>query len=124
MNFKRRIERLEKQKHESSGRGTCYRVRVGSVIPLALSPERCEEILRECGFLTNDTTVVNLCGVPSHHVPGVGVIPDSMTADELEKFLREHGSEICGPRAVSSPAPIVQDFRWRPITAGKHNEDA
>ena len=54
---------------------------------LAVDEDRCIDILRECGFLPNGTrfAVVQLCRVP-----------DGLNVQELEKFLRENGAEICG----------------------------
>ena len=54
---------------------------------LALDSHSCVEILRECGHLPTG--------------PGFGTvrlweIPDGLNAQELEKYLREHGAEICG----------------------------
>ena len=48
-----------------------------------LDTNRCIEILRECGYLpTTPVGVVNLLDVP-----------DGLNAEELEKFLREHGAQ-------------------------------
>ena len=56
---------------------------------LALDRDRCVQILRECGFLpTGPVGVVNL-----------GQIPDDLNAEELERFLREDGADICGLRS-------------------------
>ena len=53
---------------------------------LALDPDRCIQILGECGLPpTGPVGVVNL-----------GRIPDGLNAGELETFLREDGAEICG----------------------------
>ena len=52
---------------------------------LALDPNRCKDILGECGFLpTVRFGVVNLLQVP-----------DGLNADQLERFLRTNGSETC-----------------------------
>ena len=57
---------------------------------LALDPDRCVQILRECGFpSTGPVGVVNL-----------GQIPDGLNAQELERFLREDGADICGLRSA------------------------
>lgn len=49
----------------------------------ALNLDSCVQILDECGFLpTGRFGVLNFCG-----------IPDGLSAEELEKFLRERGSE-------------------------------
>ena len=59
---------------------------------LALDPDRCIEILRECGLPpTGPVGVVNL-----------GQIPDGLNAEELETFLREDGAEICGLRSAQN----------------------
>jgi hypothetical protein len=53
---------------------------------LALDPDTCVGILRACGFLPNrGFGVVNL-----------GKIPDSLNAEQLERFLRQQGAETCG----------------------------
>jgi hypothetical protein len=53
-----------------------------------LSKERCIEILKECGHLQTGpwVSLVNL-----HH------IPRGLSAQDTERFLREHGKEVCGP---------------------------
>ena len=56
---------------------------------LALDPDRCVEILGECGLPTGPVGFVNL-----------GQIPDGLNAQELETFLREDGAEICGLRSA------------------------
>ena len=57
---------------------------------LALDQDRCVQILRECGFLpTGPVGLVNL-----------GEIPDGLNAEELERFLRKDGAEICGLRSA------------------------
>lgn len=58
----------------------------------ASDQDTCIQILRERGFLpTGPVGVVNL-----------GEIPDGLDAEELEKFPRKDGAEICGRR--SAPA--------------------
>jgi len=53
---------------------------------LALDADACVQILRESGFLPRHALgLVNL-----------GNIPDGLNAKETERFLREHGAEICG----------------------------
>jgi hypothetical protein len=57
---------------------------------LALDQDRCIQILRECGFLpTGPVGVVNL-----------GQVTDGLDAEELERFLRESGAQICGLRSA------------------------
>ena len=59
---------------------------------LALDQDRCIQILRECGFLpTGPVGLVNL-----------GEIPDGLNAEELERFLREDGADICGLRSAQN----------------------
>jgi hypothetical protein len=59
---------------------------------LALDQDRCIQILRESGFLpTGPVGVVNL-----------GEIPDGRNAEELERFLRKDGAEICGLRGAQN----------------------
>jgi hypothetical protein len=54
-----------------------------------LSKERCIEILKECGHLRTGPwfSLVNL-----HR------IPRGLSAQDTERFLREQGKEVCGPR--------------------------
>jgi hypothetical protein len=57
---------------------------------LALDQNRCIEVLRECGSLhTGPVGVANL-----------GDIPRGLNAEELERFLRKDGAEICGLRGA------------------------
>lgn len=60
---------------------------------LALGHDRCIQILRECEFLpTGPVGLVDL-----------GQIPDGLNAEELERFLRKDGAEICGLRSAQDP---------------------
>jgi hypothetical protein len=54
-----------------------------------LSKERCIEILKECGHLRTGPwfSLVNLYRIPR-----------GLSAQDTERFLREHGKEVCGPR--------------------------
>ena len=55
---------------------------------LALDNSTCIGILRECGFLpTQRFGVVSLAN-----------IPEGLNAKETERFLRENGAELCGPK--------------------------
>jgi len=56
---------------------------------LALEMDRCTDILREGGFLPTGPGVAT---VDFSHVP------EDLDAEELEKFLRESGADLCGPR--------------------------
>jgi hypothetical protein len=78
----RRIRRLEDQ--FGSVNGTDLLV-VTSRVGLALDADACVQILRECGF------------VPTF---GIGIvrlteIPDGLNVGETERYLREHGAELC-----------------------------
>jgi hypothetical protein len=69
---------------------------------LALDSDRCIDILGECGFLpTGPVGLVDLCQ-----------IPDCLNAEELERFLREHGAEtreLRGTQAHGEPADRSYD---------------
>jgi hypothetical protein len=54
-----------------------------------LSKERCIEILKKCGHLRTGPwfSLVNLYRIPR-----------GLSAQDTERFLREHGQEVCGPR--------------------------
>ena len=57
---------------------------------LALDQDRCIEILGECGFLpTGRFGVVNLCQ-----------IPDGLSVEGLERYLRGNGAETRGFRGA------------------------
>jgi hypothetical protein len=59
---------------------------------LALDQDRCIQILRESGSLpTGPVGLVNL-----------GEIPDGLNAEELERYLRKDGAEICGLRSAQN----------------------
>jgi hypothetical protein len=62
---------------------------------LALEMDRCTEILRECGFLPSKSGV---------SVVDFGHVPENLNAEELERFLRENGTDLCGPRHVKTDA--------------------
>jgi hypothetical protein len=50
----------------------------------------CVEILRQCGCIPNsEIALVDLFR-----------IPEGLDAVELERYLREHGADLCGPRAA------------------------
>ena len=76
-----RISKLE-DRFGSAG-GPSFVV-VTSCVTLKLDPDTCMQILRDCGFVpTSGIRVVNL-----------RKIPDGLNADEIAKYLREHGSEL------------------------------
>jgi hypothetical protein len=85
----RRIAKLEDHFGTATGKPLVLLVVCKAGWGLALDRERCIEILRECGFLPTGGAVglVNL-----------GQIPDGLNAQELERYLREHGAAL-------SPSP-------------------
>jgi hypothetical protein len=88
----RRIRRLEDQFGCGDGRPQLLLVVTAAGKALALDQDRCIQILRECGSLpTGPVGVVNL-----------GEIPNGLNADELERFLRKDGAEICGLRSAQN----------------------
>jgi hypothetical protein len=59
---------------------------------LALDQDRCVQILGECGFLpTGPVGIVNL-----------SAIPNGLNAEELERFLREHGTKTRGLKGAQN----------------------
>jgi hypothetical protein len=89
-NLTSRIERLEQRTRGNEKVLRC--VVTGGAAELALDTDRCAEILTECGFLQNGTgiSLINLLDVP-----------DGLNARELERYLREHGDEICNGLAAA-----------------------
>jgi hypothetical protein len=100
-----RIRKLEIRLFPDSGQPQRLWVSIESGCELALDPDRCTQILDECGFLpTGRFGVVNLCG-----------ISDGLNARELEQFLRRNGAETrnLGGRQHSrqvSQAQIASDW--------------
>ena len=85
----RRIAKLEDQFGAAQRETPVLLVMSAAASELALDQNRCIEILRECGHLPTG--------------PGFGIvylyeIPDGLNAQELEKYLREHGAVICNTR--------------------------
>jgi len=59
---------------------------VTSCATLGHDKDRCVEILRERGFLaTRGVVIVDLCKIPK-----------GLNKDEIERYLRDHGAELCG----------------------------
>jgi hypothetical protein len=54
-----------------------------------LSKERCIEILKECGHLRTG---------PWFSLVSLYRVPRGLSPEDTERFLREHGEEVCGPR--------------------------
>ncbi len=78
----RRIRQLEDRFGVSGG--TSFLVVIRSVI-LALDKDTCIEILRECGFVATRGIVI----VDLHK------IPNGLNKDEIERYLRDHGADLC-----------------------------
>jgi hypothetical protein len=92
-NMNHRLERLERRTEaDTSG----LVITVAAAKYYALDAERCTEILRECGYLHSSPTVIRLTR-----------IPDGLNARELERYLREHGDEICGRKPGSGSGPAA-----------------
>jgi hypothetical protein len=88
----RRIAKLEDRFWPGKGKPQLLMVVTAAGKALALDQDRCIQILRESGFLpTGPVGVVNF-----------GEIPDSLDADELERYLRKDGEETCGLRSVQN----------------------
>jgi hypothetical protein len=85
----RRIDKLEDRLGIGTGKPGLLIVASAAGDGRALDVDACMNILQECGF------------VPTG--PGINMVdllhlPNGLNAEELEKFLREHGAEICGSR--------------------------
>ena len=92
----RRLRRLEDQFKPANGsRQSLEWVVTRAERRLALDASTCVQILRECGFLPAG---------PFFRVVKLGKIPDGLTEEETERFLREKGAEICGPQNHRGPA--------------------
>ena len=77
----KRVQNLEKQLGTASGTQQLLLVVCRAGWGLALDQDRCIEILREAGFLpTGRMGMVDFGG-----------IPDGLTPEQTEMFLREHG---------------------------------
>jgi hypothetical protein len=86
-----RIDRLENRLGIAAGKPKLRVIICRAGWGEALSLDRCSEILSECGFLPDGISVVDLLH-----------IPEDLNAEELERYLRENGAEICGPRGAQS----------------------
>jgi hypothetical protein len=86
----RRIAKLEDRVWPGNGNPPLLRVLCQAGWGLALDQDSCLQILDESGFLPTDPgfAFVNLLDVP-----------DGLNAEELERFLREHGAETRGLQA-------------------------
>jgi hypothetical protein len=87
-NVGKRLDRLEKQFGSGKHPGLRWVVcKAGWGLPL--DQETSMQILGECGFLPTvfRFSIVDFCRVP-----------DGLDAKQMERFLREHGAELCSPR--------------------------
>jgi hypothetical protein len=98
----RRIAKLEDQFGTAQGKPQYLIVVSRAVRELALDEDRCIQILRESGFLpTGPFGLVNLWQ-----------IPEGLNAEELERYLREHGAETRGSSdAQNSDEPAGAGLR-------------
>ena len=88
----RRLQRLEQEFGLGPETEQLLMVVTAAGKRLALDQDRCVQILRESGFLpTGPVGVVNL-----------GAIPEGLNAEDLERFLRKDGAEICGLRIAQN----------------------
>jgi hypothetical protein len=84
--LRRRIENLEQHSGVNDGDGLQVLLMCAGQ-EFALDSDRCVEILRECGYLRSGAPVSLLYFFDA---------PDDLDAKQLERYLREHGGEICG----------------------------
>jgi len=83
--LRRRIERIE-QRTEALRQEAIPFVFMRADVKLALSSDRCVDILRRAGFLRSG---------PFFQLIKLTQIPIGIDANELERYLWEHGREIC-----------------------------
>ena len=95
-----RIDRLENRLGIAGGKLKMQVVICRAGWGKALTIDRCTEILRECGFLLDTSGV---------HVVNFLKIPEDLDARDLERYLRENGADLCGPRASSHSKPVDTD---------------
>ena len=89
----RRIAKLEDRFSPTEGKPQLLLVVCHAGWGLALDMDTCLGILGECGFLpTGRIGVVNLLHIPF-----------DLSAEELERFLREKGAETCGLNTMGTP---------------------
>jgi hypothetical protein len=90
--LQRRIERLERPADESTQAGLrLILLQAGET--LAMDLDRCVEVLAQCGFLVTG---------PSISMLNLLDLPHGQSAQELERYLREHGDEICNLKGRSA----------------------
>jgi hypothetical protein len=89
-----RIDKLEYRLGVGNGRR--MPLIIASLAAGGLNKDRCLQILEECGFLHRHTYLVNLWA-----------IPQGLTEEERERFLRKRGAEICFPLPSDHTGPIA-----------------
>jgi hypothetical protein len=89
-----RIDRLEQRL--GVGKGRRMPPIIASCAFGRLNEDRCLQILEECGFLHAQTDLVNLWA-----------IPQGLTEEEVERFLRKRGVELCFPLPPGYTGPIA-----------------
>jgi hypothetical protein len=102
----RRIARLEDRLGPADGTRFLLLVsRAGQ--PLALTKQRCTEILDESGYLPTGTGFFSLVMLSN--------IPCGLNAEELERYLREHGGELSpnGRASARPPAAPTSAQAWK-----------
>jgi hypothetical protein len=100
-NLTSRIERVER--HSAAGKEEGILMIVDGMPPArmndeiidfkslhrGLSNERCIEILKECGHLRTG---------PWFSLVDLYRIPRGLSSEDTERFLREHGEQVCSPK--------------------------
>lgn len=83
----RRTRRLEDRFGTADGRPQILVTICNSGWGQPLEMDACIAILRECGFLSTG---------PGVSLVDFGCLPRGLNAEELERFLREHGADLSG----------------------------
>jgi hypothetical protein len=96
-NLQRRIDRLERSSGVAAQAGLRL-IMMQAGARLAMDVDRCVEVLAEYGFLLAGTGISMLNFLD---------VPHGLSAQESERYLREHGAEICNPRGRSA-RPVGQ----------------
>jgi hypothetical protein len=104
-----RINKLETRLGIAPGKPGLLFVASAAAWRHPLNVEACMDVLSECGFVYTGSGVglVNLLH-----------LPEGLNAKDLERFLREHGPEICGPRVRQ-----FTDRQRPPVFAGTTPQD-
>jgi hypothetical protein len=93
--------RIDKLEHQLGvGKGRRMPLIIASLAFGDLNKDKCLQILKECGFFHRDTHLVDLC-----------FIPRGLNEQELEKFLRTRGVELCFPLPPGYTGPIAGILR-------------